>query len=59
MAAVCAGSPGVTVVFITGSADAVPTKLPAPHTGTVRWVRKPFEVAEVVAALAPLPPKSP
>jgi ActR/RegA family two-component response regulator/anti-sigma regulatory factor (Ser/Thr protein kinase) len=62
LTAVCAGSPNVTIVFITGSADTIPTALPSLHQGTVRVVRKPFEVAEVVRALvlSPQPaPKSP
>lgn len=42
------GSPGIDVVFITGSAD----KLPDPIASEdARWVRKPFEVSEIVAAL--------
>ncbi|MGH7284667.1 MAG: hybrid sensor histidine kinase/response regulator [Polyangiaceae bacterium] len=42
------GSPGIDVVFITGSAD----KLPEPIASEdARWVRKPFEVSEIVAAL--------
>jgi CheY-like chemotaxis protein/anti-sigma regulatory factor (Ser/Thr protein kinase) len=59
MAAVCASSASITIVFITGSADTIPTSLPPLHVGAVRWVRKPFEVAEVVAALAPPPPATP
>ncbi len=42
-----AGSPGLRLVFISGSA----VGLPEGFEGEARWVRKPFEVAEVVAAL--------
>jgi CheY-like chemotaxis protein len=62
LTAVCAGSPNVTIVFITGSADTIPTQLPPQHVGAVRLVRKPFEVAEVVRALvlsSQAAPKSP
>jgi DNA-binding response OmpR family regulator len=41
------GSPGLTLVFISGSAVGMPDGL----EGGVRWVRKPFEVSEIVAAL--------
>ncbi len=48
MKMVLGGSPGIDVVFITGSAD----KLPEPIASEdARWVRKPFEVSEIVAAL--------
>ena len=43
------GSPGVAIVFISGSAVGLPEELDAEG---IRWVRKPFEVAEVVSALA-------
>lgn len=43
-----AGSPGIALVFISGSAVGIPAEL---ASGGVRWVRKPFEVGEVVAAL--------
>jgi len=42
-------SPGVAIVFITGSADATPAAAGALDAA---WVRKPFEVSEVVAAVA-------
>jgi len=42
------GSPDVALVFISGSAVGLPEGLEAER---IRWVRKPFEVAEVVAAL--------
>jgi CheY-like chemotaxis protein len=42
------GSPGLALVFISGSAAGLPEAL---DVGGVRWVRKPFEVAEIVAAL--------
>ncbi len=41
-------APEATVVFITGSAD-IP--FPSSEGSDVQWVRKPFEVAEIVAAL--------
>jgi CheY-like chemotaxis protein len=55
------GSPGLAVVFISGSVAGLPESL-AEGDGDgvearegsarpVRWVRKPFEVSEVVAAL--------
>jgi CheY-like chemotaxis protein len=44
------GSPDVALVFISGSAAGLPEGLEG-ETGEVRWVRKPFEVAEIVAAL--------
>ncbi len=43
-----AGSPDVDVVFITGSADRLPDPIASEDA---RWVRKPFEVSEIVAAL--------
>ncbi len=43
-----AGSPDAALVLISGSAVGIPDAL---AQGRVRWVRKPFEVAEVVAAL--------
>ena len=42
------GSPGLALVFISGSAAGLPEGL---EVGVVSWVRKPFEVAEIVAAL--------
>jgi CheY-like chemotaxis protein/anti-sigma regulatory factor (Ser/Thr protein kinase) len=42
------GSPGIDVVFITGSADKLPDAI---ASDDARWVRKPFEVSEIVAAL--------
>lgn len=44
------GSPGLALVFISGSALGLPEGLDS-ETGDVRWVRKPFEVGEIVAAL--------
>ncbi len=43
------GSPGVALVFISGSAVGLPEGLEGQD---IRWVRKPFEVAEIVNALA-------
>jgi CheY-like chemotaxis protein len=43
------GSPDVAVVFISGSAVGLPEDL---GDDRIRWVRKPFEVAEIVLALA-------
>jgi CheY-like chemotaxis protein len=50
------GSPGVALVFISGSAVGLPADLEDKHGtqgegGGVRWIRKPFEVGEVVTAL--------
>jgi len=42
------GSPGMALVFISGSAVGLPEGLDAER---IRWIRKPFEVSEVVAAL--------
>jgi CheY-like chemotaxis protein len=42
------GSPGLALVFISGSAVGLPEGLEAEE---VRWIRKPFDVSEVVAAL--------
>jgi CheY-like chemotaxis protein len=44
------GSPDVTLVFISGSAVGLPEGLES-ETERIRWVRKPFEVGEIVAAL--------
>ncbi len=44
------GSPDVALVFISGSAVGLPEGLEG-EEGKIRWVRKPFEVAEIVAAL--------
>jgi CheY-like chemotaxis protein len=49
IASLRANSPGATLVVISGSAEALPVPL---QTGHVRFVRKPFEVGEIVAALA-------
>ncbi len=51
LATVRASQPQAGLVFISGSAIAVPAAVAsdAPH---VRWVRKPFEVAEVAQAVA-------
>lgn len=43
------GSPDVALVFISGSAVGLPPDL---GDDSIRWVRKPFEVGEIVAALA-------
>jgi hypothetical protein len=43
------GSPDVALVFISGSAVGLPEGLEAEP---IQWVRKPFEVGEIVAALA-------
>jgi CheY-like chemotaxis protein len=42
------GSPEVALVFISGSAVGLPEELAAER---IRWIRKPFEVSEVVSAL--------
>jgi ActR/RegA family two-component response regulator len=42
------GSPDAVLVLISGSAVGVPEGLDMRH---IRWVRKPFEIAEIVAAL--------
>jgi DNA-binding response OmpR family regulator len=46
-----AHSPDVRLVFISGSAVGLPDAL-ASEVAPPRWVRKPFEVREVVEALA-------
>jgi CheY-like chemotaxis protein len=43
------GSPNAALVFISGSAAALPEGL---EGARIRWVRKPFEVGEIVAALS-------
>jgi DNA-binding response OmpR family regulator len=43
------GSPEVALVFISGSAAGMPQAL---DREDVCWVRKPFEISEIVAALA-------
>jgi CheY-like chemotaxis protein len=43
------GSPGVALVFISGSAVGLPDELEGDR---VRWVRKPFEIGEIVSAIA-------
>jgi CheY-like chemotaxis protein len=48
VAALRSGSPHVALVFISGSAIGLPDGLDGDR---VRWIRKPFEVGEVVAAL--------
>jgi CheY-like chemotaxis protein len=48
VAALKAGSPDVALVFISGSATGLPEGLVVERA---RWVRKPFEVSEIVAAL--------
>ena len=42
------GSPDLALVFISGSAVGLPDELEAQR---IRWVRKPFEIAEIVAAI--------
>jgi CheY-like chemotaxis protein len=42
------GSPDALLVLISGSAIGLPEGLDMEH---IRWVRKPFEIAEIVAAL--------
>jgi DNA-binding LytR/AlgR family response regulator len=42
------GSPDAVLVFISGSATGMPAGLEAEQ---ITWVRKPFEVSEIVAAL--------
>jgi len=49
------GSPDAVLVFISGSANGLPDAL---EGHAVRWVRKPFEVGEVVAAIVDGAPKS-
>ncbi len=56
VAALVATSPGIALVFITGTVDALPEVI---SPGGVRWVRKPFEVREVVAALTETRKKTP
>lgn len=51
VAALRKGSPDVALVFISGSAVGLPEGLDSEEAGKIRWVRKPFEVAEIVAAL--------
>jgi CheY-like chemotaxis protein len=43
------GSPDVAVVFMSGSVVGLPDGL---DTRQIRWVRKPFEMGEIIAALA-------
>jgi CheY-like chemotaxis protein len=50
VAALRKGSPGVALVFISGSAVGLPEGLDT-EEHPIRWVRKPFELAEIVAAL--------
>jgi CheY-like chemotaxis protein/anti-sigma regulatory factor (Ser/Thr protein kinase) len=42
------GSPDVAIVFISGSSARLPDEM---EEEGVRWVRKPFEIGEIVAAL--------
>lgn len=44
------GSPNLALVFISGSAVGLPEGLDS-EAQPIRWVRKPFEVGEIVAAL--------
>ena len=46
------GSPDVAIVFISGSSARLPDEL---EEEGVRWVRKPFEIGEIVAALTETP----
>ena len=55
MEALRRGSPDLVLVFISGSAAGLPDAL---EGEAVRWVRKPFEVSEVVAAFIGSAPKS-
>jgi CheY-like chemotaxis protein len=48
LAALRKRSPGATLVFISGSATGMPSALEGEG---VRWIRKPFEVSELVAAV--------
>jgi CheY-like chemotaxis protein len=48
VAALRKGSPDVALVFISGSAAGLPEGV---EVAPARWVRKPFEVGEIVAAL--------
>jgi CheY-like chemotaxis protein len=50
VAAARAANPGLRVVMISGTAVALPT---LPEGWIAGWVRKPFEIAEVVQALEP------
>jgi CheY-like chemotaxis protein/anti-sigma regulatory factor (Ser/Thr protein kinase) len=43
------GSPEVAIVFISGSSARLPDEV---EEEGVRWIRKPFEIGEIVAALA-------
>ena len=45
-------SEGARLVLISGSAESMP---PLPAEWIAAWVRKPFEIAEILAALAPRP----
>jgi CheY-like chemotaxis protein len=49
IAALRRGSPDLAVVFISGSAAGLPPGLEQPGT---LWVRKPFEIGEILAALS-------
>jgi CheY-like chemotaxis protein len=50
IAALRKGSPDLALVFISGSAVGLPEGLDG--DGRTRWIRKPFEVGEIVTALA-------
>jgi hypothetical protein len=45
-------SPGIDLVLITGSADRLPDVV---ATGSMKLVRKPFELGEVLASLSKKP----
>jgi ActR/RegA family two-component response regulator len=49
LSSLAAHSPGATIVLITGSVGGLSEPI---SSDSVRWVRKPFEVGEVVSALA-------
>jgi two-component system nitrogen regulation response regulator GlnG len=49
IANLCARNPLAAVILVTGNADALPVTL---AEGSVELVRKPFEIAEVLAVLA-------
>jgi CheY-like chemotaxis protein len=48
IAALRKGSPGLALVFISGSAAGLPEGI---DDQSIRWVRKPFEVSEIIDAL--------
>jgi CheY-like chemotaxis protein len=56
LAAVRQALPDAGIVFISGSAVALETELTR-RTPRTRWVRKPFELSEITAAIAELLPR--